>query len=156
MSCNQSDRANALYESDFYGWTELQANVLANRQVEALDWQNLREEVISLGKQEYRELVGRLTVLVGHLLKWEYQPDKRSRSWFLTIREQRRAIRRHLQGNPSLSRIPTALSDAFEAGVDLALRDTDLPIRTFPSHCLFTFEDIITDHFLCDTSQDWP
>ena len=156
MSCNQSDRANALYESDFYGWTELQANVLANRQVEALDWQNLREEVISLGKQEYRELVSRLTVLVGHLLTWEYQPDKRSRSWFLTIREQRRAIRRHLQGNPSLSRIPTALSDAFEAGVDLALRDTDLPIRTFPSHCLFTFEDIITDHFLCDTSQDWP
>jgi hypothetical protein len=156
MSSNQSDRANALYESDFYGWTELQANVLANRQVEALDWQNLREEVISLGKQEYRELVSRLTVLVGHLLKWEYQPDKRSRSWFLTIREQRRAIRRHLQGNPSLkSRIPTALSDAFEAGVDLALRDTDLPIRTFPSHCLFTFEDIMADHFLCDTSQDW-
>nr|NCS09625.1 DUF29 domain-containing protein [Microcystis aeruginosa G13-07] len=73
MSSNQSDRANALYESDFYGWTELQSNVLANRQVEALDWQNLREEVISLGKQEYRELVSRLTVLVGHLLKWEYQ-----------------------------------------------------------------------------------
>lgn len=157
MSSNRSDRANALYESDFYGWTELQANVLANRQVEALDWQNLREEIISLGKQEYRELVSRLTVLVGHLLKWEYQPDKRSRSWFLTIREQRRAIRRHLQGNPSLkSRIPTALSDAFEAGVDLALRETDLPIRTFPSHCSFTFEDIMADHFLCDTSQDWP
>jgi len=105
MSSNKSDRANALYESDFYGWTELQAKALATRQVEALDWQNLREEIISLGKQEYRELVSRLTVLVGHLL---------------------------------------------------ALRDTDLPIRTFPSHCLFTFEDIITDHFLCDTSQDWP
>jgi hypothetical protein len=150
------DQANSLYESDFYGWTELQAKALANRQVEALDWQNLREEIISLGKQEYRELVSRLTVLVGHLLKWEYQPDKRSRSWFLTIREQRRAIRRHLEGNPSLkSRIPTALSDAFEAGVDLALRETDLPIRTFPSHCSFTFEEIMADHFLCDTSQDW-
>ena len=150
------DQANSLYESDFYGWTELQAKALANRQVEALDWQNLREEIISLGKQEYRELVSRLTVLVGHLLKWEYQPDKRSRSWFLTIREQRRSIRRHLEGNPSLkSRIPTALSDAFEAGVDLALRETDLPIRTFPSHCSFTFEDIMADHFLCDTSQDW-
>ena len=103
------DQANSLYESDFYGWTELQAKALANRQVEALDWQNLREEIISLGKQEYRELVSRLTVLVGHLLKWEYQPDKRSRSWFLTIREQRRGIRRHLQGNSSLkSQIPTA------------------------------------------------
>jgi hypothetical protein len=151
------ERANSLYESDFYQWTQLQAKALATRQVEALDWQNLREEIISLGKQEYRELVSRLTVLVGHLLKWEYQPDKRSRSWFLTIREQRRAIRRHLQGNPSLkSQIPTALPDAFEAGVDLALRETDLPLRAFPSHCPFTFEDIMTDNFLCDTSQDWP
>ena len=85
MSSNKSDQANALYESDFYGWTELQAKALATRQVEALDWQNLREEIISLGKQEYRELVSRLTVLVGHLLKWEYQPDKRSRSWFLRL-----------------------------------------------------------------------
>jgi hypothetical protein len=85
MSSNKSDQANALYESDFYGWTELQAKALATRQVEALDWQNLREEIISLGKQEYRELVIRLTVLVGHLLKWEYQPDKRSRSWFLRL-----------------------------------------------------------------------
>ncbi len=114
------DQANSLYEYDFYGWTELQAKALANRQVEALDWQNLREEIISLGKQEYRELVSRLTVLVGHLLKWEYQPDKRSRSWFLTIREQRRGIRRHLEGNPSLkSRIPTALSDDTDFSLSL-------------------------------------
>jgi hypothetical protein len=74
------DRANSLYESDFYGWTQLQARALAARQVEELDWQNLQEEIISLGRQEYRELVSRLTVLLGHLLEWEYQPDKRSRS----------------------------------------------------------------------------
>jgi hypothetical protein len=146
----------SLYESDFYGWTQRQAKALADRRLDALDWQNLEEEILSLGKQEYRELVSHLTVLIGHLLKWEYQPEKRSRSWFLTIREQRRAIKRHLRQNPSLrSRIPDALADAFEAGIDLALRETDLPIRVFPSRCPFEFEEILSDNFLCDTGEDW-
>ncbi len=147
---------SSLYQKDFYGWTQQQAEALAEKQISALDWQNLQEEVKSLGKQEYRELVSRLTVLIGHLLKWEYQPEKRSRSWFLTIREQRRAIRRHLYRNPSLkSRIAESLEDGFEAGLDLALRETNLPLRLFPTDCPYDFENIITDSFLCDTSQDW-
>jgi hypothetical protein len=146
----------SLYQQDFYGWTQLQAQALAQKQVLALDWHNLQQEIESLGKQEYRELVSRLSVLLGHLLKWEYQPQKRSRSWFLTIREQRRAIRRHLHHNPSLqSRMAEALSEGFEAGVDLALRETDLPLRTFPNCCPYEFDNIMTDSFLCDTSQEW-
>lgn len=146
----------SLYQQDFYGWTQWQVKVLAQKQISELDWQNLQEEVQALGRQEYRELVSRLTVLLGHLLKWQYQPDRRSRSWFLTIREQRRAINRYLLRSPSLqSRIVDALEDGFEAGVDLALRETDLPLRTFPENCPYKFEDMITDSFLCDTSQDW-
>ncbi len=145
------------YEKDFYGWIQWQTQVLAKRQVSELDWQNLQEEIEALGRQEYRELVSRLTVLLGHLLKWEYQPENRSRSWFLTIREQRRAINRHFYRNPSLqSRIVDALEDGFEAGVDLALRETNLPLRTFPEQCPYKFEEIMADNFLCDTSQDWP
>ena len=146
----------SLYQQDFYGWTQQQVQALAQKQVSALDWQHLQEEIQSLGRQEYRELVSRLTVLLGHLLKWQYQPEKRSRSWFLTIREQRRAIRRHLHQNPSLkSRVVEALEEGFEAGVDLALRETDLPLRAFPEHCSYEFESIMADSFLCDTSQDW-
>ena len=152
---NSNDRS--LYQQDFYGWTQQQGQALAQKQVVALDWQNLREEVESLGRQEYRELVSRLTVLLGHLLKWEHQSEKRSRSWFLTIREQRRAIRRHLHRNPSLkSQICDALAEGFEAGVDLALRETDLPLRAFPSDCPYEFDRVMLDNFLCDTSQDWP
>lgn len=144
------------YEQDFYGWTQWQVQVIANRQVSELDWQNLQEEVQALGRQEYRELVSRITVLLGHLLKWQYQPENRSRSWFLTIREQRRAISRHFYRNPSLkSRIIDALEDGFEAGVDLALRETNLPLRTFPEKCPYNFEEAIADGFICDTSQDW-
>ncbi len=65
------------YEQDFYGWTQWQVRVLANRQVSELDWQNLQEELQALGRQEYRELVSRLSVLLGHLLKWQYQPENR-------------------------------------------------------------------------------
>lgn len=152
-----NNQADSLYHSDFYGWTKSQAEALANQHLEALDWHNLREEIDSLGRQEYRELVSRLTVLLGHLLKWQYQPEQRSRSWFLTIREQRRAIKRHLADNPSLkSRITEAMSAAFEAGVDLALRETDLPLRVFPSQSPFDFDQIMATDFYCDTSQDWP
>ncbi len=147
---------NPQYEQDFYGWTQWQVQALAKKQVSELDWHNLQEELQALGRQEYRELVSRLTVLLGHLLKWEYQPEKRSRSWFLTIREQRRAINRHFYRNPSLkSRIADALEDGFEAGVDLALRETNLPLKTFPQECPYKFEDAIADNFICDTSEDW-
>lgn len=144
------------YHEDFYGWTQQQAEALEKKQVSALDWEHLYEEISSLGKQEYRELVSRLTVLIGHLLKWEHQPEKRSRSWFLTIREQRRAIRRHLSRNPSLnSRLQESLVEGFESGVDLALRETNLPLRVFPTDCPYDFDRIISDTFLCDTTQDW-
>ncbi|MFM7713159.1 MAG: DUF29 domain-containing protein, partial [Microcystis sp.] len=135
------DRANSLYESDFYGWTELQAKVLANRQVEELDWQNLREEIISLGKQEYRELVSRLTVLVGHLLKWEYQPDKRSKSWRVTIRGQRREINFLLDKNPSLkSYLDEAILLGYAKGLDLVVEETPLDDQDLPEVCPYKLE----------------
>ncbi|MBE9239969.1 DUF29 domain-containing protein [Synechocystis salina] len=147
---------SGLYEQDFYAWTQSQAQALNNQQPSLLDWQHLKEEIEALGRQQYRELVSRLAVLLGHLLKWELQPEQRSRSWFLTIREQRRAIRRHLLQNPSLkSRLPQALEDGFEAGVDLALRETNLPIRVFPEVCPYPLARVLQENFLCDTSQDW-
>ncbi|GCL37436.1 hypothetical protein SR1949_25460 [Sphaerospermopsis reniformis] len=152
----EQSQSSSLYHQDFYCWTQQQAKALEERLVLELDWQHLQEEIQSLGRQEYRELASRLGVLLGHLLKWEYQPENRSRSWFLTIREQRRAILRHLRQNPSLkSRMEEAMLDGFEAGVDLALRETNLPLRTFPENCPYLFDDIIADDFLCDTSQDW-
>lgn len=145
-----------LYSQDFYAWTQTQAKALAEQNLADLDWPHLKEELEALGRQEYRELVSRLTVLLGHLLKWQFQPEKRSRSWFLTIREQRRAITRHLNHNPSLtSRLPEAITDGYEAGVDLALRETDLPLRYFPIDCPYAMEAVLDHSFLCNTDQDW-
>ena len=77
-----------LYGSDYYGWTQDQADALRRRSDHEIDWDNLLLEIAGLGRAEESELTNRLVVLVGHLLKWRMQPTKRTRSWVLTIREQ--------------------------------------------------------------------
>ena len=92
----------SLYETDFYAWTQEQANLLLHHEWSQLDLSNLIEEIESLGKQQRAELRNRLSVLIGHLLKWEYQPERRSRSWLNTIRIQRIDTLELLEENPSL------------------------------------------------------
>ncbi|BAY76935.1 hypothetical protein NIES25_33930 [Nostoc linckia NIES-25] len=89
-----------LYEADFYAWTQQQANLLRHHQWNQLDLSNLIEEIESLGRKERQELRNRLSILIGHLLKWEYQAGQRSRSWLATIRVQRRETLKLLNENP--------------------------------------------------------
>jgi hypothetical protein len=138
-----------LYETDFYAWTQKQVQLLRQRDLNNLDIENLIEEIESLGKQEKRELVNRLGVLIGHLLKWEYQPNQRSKSWVRTIREQRRKITDLLQENPSLKPyLDEAIEKAYQDGVDLAVDETDIGIQVFPSEITYTWEQIENQNFL--------
>ncbi len=137
-----------LYEIDFYAWTQEQASLLRKHQWSQLDLLNLIEEIESLGKQQRQELRNRLSVLIGHLLKWQYQSSKRSRSWLATIRVQRRDTLRLLKDNPSLkSYLEDALPEAYENGRDLAMGETDLPEETFPKKCPYSLTEILGDRF---------
>src|SRR3990172_2106222 len=93
---------NTLYDTDFYQWTFHNAELLRQGKLTEVDVQNIAEELESMGKSEKRELINRLAVLIMHLLKWQYQPEKRSHSWIETINEQRRQIILLLEDNPSL------------------------------------------------------
>ncbi|MBE9226231.1 DUF29 domain-containing protein [Phormidium sp. LEGE 05292] len=138
-----------LYETDFYAWTQKQVQLLRQRDLNNLDIDNLIEEIESLGKQERRELVNRLIVLIAHLLKWQYQTDRRSRSWYLTIREQRCAIRQLLKDNPSLKPyLPEAIAEAYERGVILAAKETGIKLRDFPSEVSYQQEQIENPDYL--------
>jgi hypothetical protein len=97
-----SEPREHLYERDYYTWALKQARALRARSTEALDWENLAEEVEGLARTEARELKNRLEVLLVHLVKWRYQPAKRSKSWRLTIREQRQRLAQLLDENPGL------------------------------------------------------
>jgi len=122
-----------LYEADFNLWTEHQAALLRRRAAgelvnEAeLDWLNIAEEIESVGANTRRELRNRLARLLQHLLKWQYQPDLRSRSWRLTIVEQRDEIEELLAENPSLrGRLPEMFGPAYAKGRRWAETETGL------------------------------
>jgi hypothetical protein len=137
-----------LYESDFYAWTLEQVSLLRNQQWAQVDVPNLIEEIESLGKQQRQELRNRLGVLIGHLLKWEFQPQQRSRSWLATLRIQRLDISELLEDNPSLKPyLEEALQKAYMKGVALAVAETNLPERTFPEDCPYNLSELLSDRF---------
>lgn len=137
-----------LYETDFFAWTQAQAELLRHRQWHQLDLPNLIEEIESLGRQQRQELRNRLSVLIGHLLKWQYQSQRRTRSWLATIRIQRRDSLKLIEENPSLqSYLQQAVLEAYENGKDLAVGETNLPFKTFPQDCPYSIEEILSDRF---------
>lgn len=143
------------YETDFYAWTIEQASLLQSHQWHHLDLENLIEEIISLGKQQRQELRNRLSILLAHLLKWEYQPQHRSRSWLATIRVQRRDILSLLQNNLSLKPyLQEALLKAYENSRDLAMGETNLPEVTFPELCPYDLEEILNNCFYPGVSSN--
>jgi hypothetical protein len=140
--------SNQVYEQDFHAWTKLQSNLLEQKQWEQLDIANLIEEIESLGRQQQQELRNRLSILLGHLLRWEYQPKKRSHSWLSTIRIQRLDIADLLLDNPSFKAyFSEALTKAYRRALALVTAETELPLSFFPVVCPYEFSQILDDHF---------
>jgi hypothetical protein len=139
------------YELDFYAWTQEQAKSLSLGKWQALDIENLVEEILSLGKQQKQELRNRLGVLIGHLLKWDYQSELRSKSWKATIREQRDEILDILKENPSLKPyLDEAIQKGFRQGINLVLRETPLDVDDLPSACPYAIAQILDLQFPFD------
>ncbi|NCJ05932.1 DUF29 family protein [Synechococcales cyanobacterium C] len=139
-------QTTTLYDQDFYAWTQNQVELLRSRRWEDLDIENLVEEIESLGKQQRQELRNRLGVLLGHLLKWHYQPEARSKSWVYTIKEQRRKIQRHLKENPSLKPyLNEAIVIGYEDGLDLVGRETPLDPNQLPQVCPFSETEVFEE-----------
>lgn len=136
------------YDSDFYGWTQEQADLLRSGSLSELDTQNLLEEIESMGRSERRELESRLEVLLAHLLKWKYQEGRRSRSWTLTIIGQRQKVSRCLKQSPSLKhKLNESLEAAYSDAIIAAERETQISRNVFPDTCPWTFEQIMDTNF---------
>ena len=137
-----------LYDEDFTLWTEQQAALLRRRAAGELvndadlDWQNIAEEIESMGGNTRRELRNRLARLLRHLLKWHYQPEHRSRSWRSTIRTQRQEIEDLLADNPSLrSKLSALFLAAWPRARADALDETGL--LDLPQSSPFTIEQAL-------------
>jgi hypothetical protein len=137
------------YDDDLYQWTIDQADALRRRAINELDFDNLAEEIESVGRSERREIRSRLEILLIHLLKWRYQPEKQSASWRASISEARRRIEDVLADNPSLRSFPAeALANAYRLAIlNEAIRRLEL--MHLPEACPWAIEDVLRDDF-------WP
>ena len=134
------------YEDDFHAWTQQQAEFLRKQDLGELDWSNIAEEIESMGRSEKRQLESCLEVLMMHMLKWEYQPNRQSRSWQFTIKEQRLRIEKLLSENPSLrSQLKNYIEKSYPLAILKAERETGL--SNFPTECPFTLEEILTQNY---------
>jgi hypothetical protein len=138
-----------LYEKDFYEWTVRNASLLRSGRAGEADLAHIAEEIEDMGKRERRELLNRLSILMAHLLTWKVQTDRRSRSWELTVRVQRKDIAKLIAENPSLQPyLLESLPEAYEHAIVEAVTETGRPESDFPSTCPFTLEVILDLDFL--------
>jgi Domain of unknown function DUF29 len=143
--------ASTGYEQDFFAWTQQQARILRARGTLGLDWDNLAEEIDSMGRRDRRELESRLRRIIHHLMKWQVQPERRGRSWRDTLIEQRRQAEKLLKESPSLrSQLVELRDEAYLDAVRDAVSDSGLRPQTFPSKCAFSIDQILDPDYLPD------
>lgn len=136
-------RDDTRYESDFAAWVERQAALLRSGQLSELDRENLLEELESLGANDHHEVRSRLIVLIAHLLKCKYQPQRKCRSWFSTISEQRDQIALRLERSPSMRRFMDGYAQAaYRSAVTRAAFETGLPASAFPATLPFSLAQV--------------
>jgi len=142
------------YENDIVAWAAAQAGLLRAGRLDLLDLEHIAEEIEDVGKSEQRELANRMSLLLAHLLKWAYQPDRRGNSWRRTIKEQRRAIHARLRRTPSLK---SMLNDGawweeiWADAVSLAIQETGLDL--FPESCPWSLVEMLSGEWLPEAQQ---
>jgi hypothetical protein len=144
-------QTSTLYNQDFNLWLSTTAQQLKMRDVHNLDWDNLLEEIETLGRSEKQSLESNLRILLMHLLKWKYQQEKRSNSWRSTIREHRKRLQKTFRDSPSLKRyFDEVFDESYQDARELAADETGFPLDTFPNSCPFDRDDCLNPDRLLD------
>lgn len=131
------------HADDLYGWVQQQMKLLQAGEVAKVDAPQITQELADMGRNEFARLESAIRLVLHHLLKWDHQPDRRSRSWAITVSLQRRKIGRLLVQNPSLKpRVEAAIQNAYFDARDHAGKETGIPAKTFPSECPYLWDDI--------------
>ena len=140
------------YQTDFYSWTQQQALLLKARQFNELDFDNLIEEIESMGASERKELDSRLIELLLHLLKWQYQPKRKGSSWEVSIAKQRDGIEKVLRDNPSLKyQLDKRVADCYGYARRYAAIETKLSKSRFPEECPYSLAQLFDVDFMPDS-----
>jgi Domain of unknown function DUF29. len=138
------------YKQDFYAWAMRNAELIRQKRFLEVDAEHIAEELECMGKSEKRELISRLTVLLVHLLKWQFQPERHGSSWIETIVNQRREIQLLLEDSPSLRfEIDQRLERTYMLARQDAAQETGIDKKQFPEACPYSFAQAMDADF-------WP
>ncbi|WYL95843.1 MAG: DUF29 domain-containing protein [Gloeotrichia echinulata IR180] len=135
-----------LYDQDFLLWTQQQAESLKKGRWAELDVEHLVEELEALGRSEQKEIGSYLQVLLMHLLKCQYQPERKTKNWLDTISNCRDKIQDCLEDTPSLQRFIEDwewIQKYYLRARRDAAKETEKPVETFPSECPFTIQQVL-------------
>jgi hypothetical protein len=145
------------YEHDFYDWTQAQAALIRAGRWHEVDVPHVAEEIEDLGKRDRRAVESYLEVILLHLLKWAYQPDRRSRSWEKSLLQARHRLHKLLRESPSLEySLQGLLSEAYPYARHLAALETGLPEDLFRATGPWTDRQVLDEYFLPEAIEAQP
>jgi hypothetical protein len=149
MTQQLSPPPSTLYEQDYFLWLDRTIEYVQKGTLDRLDLSALIEELQGMSNSEKSALESNLRILLMHLLKYRYQPDKRTNSWRFTIREHRKRLLKAFAKSPSLKRYyESVFAECYQDGRELASDETGLSLAAFPEDSPFTLDDTLNLDFL--------
>lgn len=145
---------SATYIADFNLWIQRTAQLLRERRWQEIDIEHLIEEVEDLGKSERRGITSQLIRLLLHLLKWQYQPQRRSDSWLDSITDSRTQIALAIEDSPSLKNYPArAIEQSYQRACRQAAKQTGIALSAFPEECPYPLDLVLAEDWLPEESN---
>ncbi len=140
------------YLADFNLWIHQTAQLVKEERWQEIDWVHVIEEIEDLGKSEQRGISSQITRLLLHLLKWQYQPQRRSDSWLDSITDARTQIELALEDSPSLKNFPAEqLDSCYHRARRQAAKQTRIEISNFPPTCPYALIQVMDEDWLPDS-----
>ena len=138
-----------LYQTDFDLWLQETANLLRNGDMEKLDCENLAEEIEDMAGSRKDALESNLIKVLQHLLKWKYQPQKRTNSWKASITEHSLRLNKAFKKSPSLKPyFEQVFAECYQDARLITAQETGLDIHVFPEICPFAQADVLNPQYL--------
>ena len=144
MNQRTAEDLPALYEADETAWLDAMSELIREGRHDQLDYAHLAEYLADMARRDRREVKSRLKVLIAHLLKWAYQPRKRSRSWRGTILSQQWELAEDVRGGVLRNHAEEVLPKVYADAVKQAAAETGLSVKTFPAACPYTLDQLLS------------
>ena len=148
MATATVENLSSLYEADETAWLEAMAELIRDQRLDELDYANLREYLTDMANRDRREVNSRLTVLIAHVLKWFFQPDKRTKGWRLSFVVQSQEVADLVAGGVLRSQAQAVLPEVYKNAVDRASIETGLPESAFPAECPYDLDQLTSPSLL--------